>query len=175
MSPTASRLAGAATLLSAYAAAVDVLGGADARWTIAANLLLLPATIVLAAAIRRSSSSVAFAAVAVGPAVAILGALLGDLAGVTTWWLALAGLWLTGVTTGLWRQRAGLAGISAALAVAGALAFVVLASGLPEPGASIGGLRTVLGVAWSGWIGVELLARPLRYALADEILARRKE
>jgi hypothetical protein len=160
-------LVSAAAALCAVGAAtvqiVDLLHGLDPRWAVAANLLLFPPAAVLAWLAQRiagAAAAMAAAGLVVGP----VGALLGDRAGHTWWWLALETVWWAGVMLAFWRSRPGLSVVSGAAAVSVLVAVLFVGLSLPEPVASAAGLRVPLTIAWSAWVAVDLAARPISAA-----------
>jgi hypothetical protein len=155
------RLAGVAALLSAAAGAVDLLDGADARWATAADLLLVPPAIALLVEVRRAQKPQWIVALAaLGLLVGPIGALLGDTAGASAQWSALAAAWWCGVASGAAGWRPGLALLSALAAAASALAAGLLAISVPMPLLSLAGARAAFAVAWAAWAGLDLLLRP---------------
>ena len=159
----AGRLATAVAGLSALAAAgtqmVDLLYGADARWAVAADLLLLPPAVALAWAARLASGGLPAMLTALGVAVGPVGAVLGDRAGHAWWWLALELAWWSGATVAFWASRPGLSVISGAAAGSALVAVLFVGLSIPEPVASAAGIRIPLTIAWSGWLGVDLVLR----------------
>jgi hypothetical protein len=145
---------------AAAATAIDLLQGADPRWTTAANLLLMPLAAVLAASVWRTGRRPVRALAALGVVVGPLGAVLGDHAGGTWWWLALETAWWVGVTQVSWRRRPGLAVISALAAASALVATVVTGLTVAEPIASAAGVRVAMTIAWLAWASVDLVARP---------------
>jgi hypothetical protein len=145
---------------AAAATAFDLLQGADERWTIAANLLLMPLAAVMAASAWRTARRPAGALAALGVLVGPLGAVLGDHAGGTWWWLALEAAWWIGVMQVAWRCRPGLAVISAVTAASALVATAVTGLRIPEPIASAAGVRVAMTIAWLAWAGVDLAIRP---------------
>ena len=153
-------LAAVCALGAAAASTIDLLQGADQRWTIAANLLLMPLAAVLAAWVWRTGRRPAGALVALGVLVGPLGAVLGDHAGGTWWWLALEAAWWIGVMQLSWSCRPGLAIISALAAASALVATAVTGLTVAEPIASGAGIRVAMTVAWLAWAGVDLATRP---------------
>lgn len=154
-------LASLAALAAAAATAVDLLQGADLSWTVAANLLLLPVAAALAGWAWGTTVRPVAVLVALGILVGPVGALLGDRAGSTWWWLALEATWWVGVALVAWRSRPGLAVITALAAVSGLLAAAFRVLAIPEPLASGAGVRVVMTVAWAMWVGLDLALRSL--------------
>lgn len=145
---------------AAAASTMDLLQGADPRWTVAANLfLVLPAALLAAWAWRTATRPYAVLA-ALGVVVAPLGAVLGDRAGSTSWWLAVEAAWWTGVAAVAWRSRPGLAVLTAMAAVSALLAAAFMVLEVPEPVASAAGLRIPMTIVWATWVAVDLVLRP---------------
>jgi hypothetical protein len=154
---------------AAAATAVDLLDGADLRWTVAASLLLTPPAAVLAAEARRTAAAPVAALCALGIPVGLVGALLGDRAGGTWWWLALESLWWIGLALAARSARPGLALLTALAAVSALAATTITGLSVPEPVASGAGLRVPITVAWTAWLAVDLALRP---AARDDPMAR---
>jgi hypothetical protein len=145
---------------AAAATAIDLLQGADRRWTIAANLLLVPVAVAIAAWAWRTARRPVGAAAALGILVGPAGAVLGDHAGTTWWWLALEAAWWIGVALVAWPGRPGLAIMSALAAASALVATAITALTVAEPVASGAGVRVTLTIAWLAWVGVDLAIRP---------------
>jgi hypothetical protein len=154
-------LAAVCALGAAAASTIDLLQGADPRWTAAANLFLVPPAALLAAWAWRTATLPYAVLAALGVVVvAPLGAVLGDRAGSTSWWLAVEAAWWTGVAVVAWRSRPGLAVLTAMAAVAAFLAAALMVLGVPEPVASAAGLRIPMTIVWATWVAVDLVLRP---------------
>ena len=147
---------------AAAATAVDLRDGADPRWTVAANLLLMPPAAALAVRAPPTATRPALALCALGVPVGLVGALLADRAGGTWWWLAMESLWWTGVALAAWPARTGLAVISALSAVPAAAAAVLTGLPVAQPVAGGAGLWVALTVGWAGWVSVDLARAVVR-------------
>ncbi len=154
------RLAAGCAVAAAATTAIDLLDGADARWTVLANLLLLPPAAALADGARRTAARPVAALCWVGIPVGLAGALLADRAGVTWPWLAAEASWWVGVALAAWPARPGLSVLSAVAAVTAAAATAIVGLHVPQPVASGAGLRVVMTVAWAAWAALDLAARP---------------
>jgi hypothetical protein len=153
-------LAAVCALGAAAATTIDLLQGADPRWTAAANLFLVPPAALLAAWAWRTATRPHAVLAALGVVVAPLGAVLGDRAGSTSWWLAVEAAWWTGVAAVAWRSRPGLAVLTAMAAVSALLAAAFMVLEVPEPVASAAGLRIPMTIVWATWVAVDLVLRP---------------
>jgi hypothetical protein len=152
---------GAVCALGAAAATtIDLLQGADARWTVTANLLLLPPAALLAAWAWQNATRPYAVLAALGVVVGPLGAVLGDRAGSTSWWLALEAAWWIALAAATWHLRPGLAVLTTIAAVSALVAAGFIVFGVPEPVASATGLRIPMTIVWATWIGVDLILRP---------------
>ena len=162
MTPTraVTGLAAVCALGVAAATTIDLLQGADARWTIAANLLLVPLTALLAAWAWQTAARPYAVLATLGIVVAILGAGLGDRAGSTSWWLAAEAAWWAGIAAVAWRSRVGLAVLAAMAATSAFLAAVFMIVGIPEPVASAAGIRVPMTIVWATWAAVDVVLRP---------------
>jgi hypothetical protein len=158
-------LAAICALGAAVASTIDLLQGADARWTIAANLLLVPLTALLAAWAWQTATRPYAVLVTVGIVVVVLGAPLGDRAGSTSWWLAAEAAWWAGITAVAWRSRAGLAVLAAMAATSAFLAAVFMTFGIAEPVASAAGIRVPMTIVWATWAAVDVVLRPMPVGL----------
>src|SRR5262245_20502516 len=156
----AAGLAALRSLGAAAAGTIDLLQGADAGWAVAANVLLLPPAALLAAWAWRTASRPFAALAALGVVVCPLGALLGDRAGSTSWWLALEAAWWTGIAVVAWQSRPGLAVLTVMAAGSALFAAALLALKVPEPIASAAGLRIPLTIVWTTWLAADLVIRP---------------
>ncbi len=154
--------AGGCSMAAAAAFTVDLLNGLDARWAVAANLLLFAPAVVLALLARQSSGGVAVALTTAGLLVAPTGAFLGDQAGHTWWWLLFELAWWTGLMLAFWRSRPGLSVVSGAAAAGALVAAVLVGLSVPEPVASAAGLRVPLTIVWAVWAAADLAVRPMR-------------
>jgi hypothetical protein len=153
-------LAAVCALGAAAATTIDLLQGADPRWTVAANLFLVPPAALLAVWAWRTATGPYAVLAALGVVVAPLGAVLGDRAGSTSWWLAVEAAWWTGVAAVAWRSRPGLAVLTAMAAVSALLAAAFMVLEVPEPVASAAGLRIPMIIVWATWVAVDLVLRP---------------
>jgi hypothetical protein len=153
-------LAAICTLGAAAASTIDLLQGADARWTIAANLLLVPLAALLAAWAWRTATGPYAVLATLGIVVALLGGALGDRAGSTSWWLAMEAAWLAGVAVVVWRSRPGLAVLTAMTASSAFLAAAFVLLEIPEPVVSAAGLRVPMTIVWATWAAADLVLRP---------------
>jgi hypothetical protein len=156
----ATVLAAVCALGAAAASTIDLLQGADARWTVGANLLLVPLAALLAAWAWRTASRPGALLATLGIVVVILGAALGDRAGSTSWWLAAEAAWWAGIAAVAWRLRAGLAVLAAMAATSAFLAAVFMIFGIPEPVASAAGIRVPMTIVWATWAAIDLVLRP---------------
>jgi hypothetical protein len=152
-------LVAGSAMAAAATAVIDLLDGADLRWAVAANLLLVPPAAILAAGALRTAAAPVAALCGLGVPAALVGALLGDRAGGTWWWLALETAWWTGVALAAWPVRPGLAVISALAAVLALAAAAITGLRVAEPVASGAGLRVMMTIAWAAWVGVDLAVR----------------
>ena len=159
-------LAAFCALGTAVASTIDLLQGADAGWTVAANMLLLPPAALLAAWAWRTASHPFAALALLGVVVAPLGAVLGDRAGSTSWWLAIEAAWWTGIAAVAWRSRPGFAVLTVMAGVSALLAAALMALEVPEPIASAAGLRIPVTIVWAAWLAVDLVVRPVPARLA---------
>lgn len=159
---------GLASLAATGCWLVNLLDGAETRWAVATWGLLLP--VAIAEATRRPRRA-GLTIAALGVTTAVAAAWLGDRAGVTWWWLALAGGWWAVLAGSDWGVRPGLAVLDGLLAVTGAGAAILVALVLPEPVLSAAGLWAVLVIPWCGWRGLSWLAAARR-ARADQIPGR---
>jgi hypothetical protein len=153
-------LAAVCALGAAAASTIDLLQGADPRWTVAATLFLIPPAALLAAWAWRTATRPYAVLAALGVVVAPLGAVLGDRASSTSWWLAVEAAWWTGVAAVARRSRPGLAVLSAMAAVSALLAAAFMVLEVPEPAASAAGLRVPMTIVWATWVTVDLVLRP---------------
>jgi hypothetical protein len=156
----ATVLAAVCALGAAAASTIDLLQGADARWTVGANLLLVPLAALLAAWAWRTASRPGALLATLGIVVVILGAALGDRAGSTSWWLAAEAAWWAGIAAVAWRLRAGLAVLAGMAATSAFLAAVFMIFGIPEPVASAAGIRVPMTIVWATWAAIDLVLRP---------------
>jgi hypothetical protein len=157
----ATGLVAVCALGAAATSTIDLLQGTDARWTVAANLLLVPLAALLAAWAWRTAARPYAVLATLGIIVAALGAALGDRAGSTSWWLAAEAAWWAGIAAVAWRSRAGLAVLAAMGATSALLAAAFMILGVPEPVAAAAGIRVPMTIVWATWAAVDLVLRPM--------------
>ncbi|HEY3258916.1 MAG TPA: hypothetical protein VGJ95_01380 [Pseudonocardiaceae bacterium] len=157
---------------AAAATAVDLLDGADPRWTVAANLLLVPSAAVLAGDAGRAAAGPVAALCWLGVPVGLVGAALGDRAGGTWWRLALEASWWIGVALAVRSSRPGLAVLTGLAAVSASASAAITGLQLPQPVAAGAGLPAAMTVAWAAWAALDLAVRPAAGSNAPAVRPR---